>query len=187
MPQRRGTPLSARLDELARKIPALQRITAYSQPGEEDRRAGRFQREGRLDLSVLAGALSRRPLAYLCGSPGFISATTEELLRRGMPRFDIFAEAFSAAAEIPRELKPRKITLAGTQRSFDWTPAAGAILDAALAADIPLPSGCRAGQCESCTVRVIEGSFAHLVAFDGEPDQCLTCQAVPLSDLVISA
>lgn len=180
-------PLSARLDELARNIPTLQRITAYSRPNEEDRRAGRFQQEGRLDLSILAGALSQRPLAYLCGSTGFVSTMTEELLRRGMPRFDIFAEAFSAATEIPKELKPRKITIAGTSRSFEWTPAAGAILDAALAADIPLPSGCRVGQCESCVVRVIEGSFAHLVEFEGESDQCLTCQAVPLSDLVLSA
>lgn len=34
--------------------------------------------------------------------------------------------------------------------------------------------------------KVPEDSFMHLVAFDGEPNQSLTCQAVPLSDLLIS-
>lgn len=180
-------PFCARLDELAGTIPSLQRITAYSRPSEEDRRAGRFQQEGRLDLSTLSGVLSRQPLAYLCGSPGFIAAMTEDLVRLGVSRFDIFAEAFAAAAEIPKQLQPRRIALAGTQQALEWTPAAGSILDAALAAGLPLPSGCRVGQCESCVVRVVEGDFAHLVAFDGEPGQCLTCQAVPLSDLVVRA
>jgi anaerobic selenocysteine-containing dehydrogenase/ferredoxin-NADP reductase len=180
-------PFSARLDELAGAIPSLQRITAYSQPSPEDRQAGRFDQVGRLDLSAIAGLLAQRPLAYLCGSPGFTAAMTEELVRLGVPRFDIFAEAFAAAAEVPKRLQPCRVALAGTQQGFEWTAAAGSILDAALATGLPLPSGCRVGQCESCVVRVVEGRFAHLVAFDGEPDQCMTCQAVPLSDLVISA
>ncbi|MGE7468111.1 molybdopterin-dependent oxidoreductase [Bosea sp. NPDC003192] len=186
---RNGTehPFSARLNELAGAIPSLQRITAYSQPSATDRQTGRFDQVGRLDLSVIAGVLSQRPLAYLCGSPGFTASMTEELVRLGIARFDIFAEAFAAAAEIPKELQPRRITLAGTQQAFEWTPAAGSILDAGLAEGLSLPSGCRVGQCESCVVRVVDGNFAHLAPFDGEPDQCLTCQAVPLSDLVISA
>nr|WP_246155024.1 2Fe-2S iron-sulfur cluster-binding protein [Methylobacterium oryzihabitans] len=67
-----------------------------------------------------------------------------------------------------------------------WTPAAGTLLDAALAAGIGLPSGCRVGQCESCIVRVLSGECAHLVAFEGEADRCLTCQAVPVTDLVLA-
>lgn len=186
---RNGTehPFSVRLDELGGTIPSLKRITAYSQPSEDDRRAGRFQQEGRLDLSALSDVLSHRPLAYLCGSPSFIASMTEELVRLGVPHFDIFAEAFATAAEIPKQLQSRRIQLAGTQQGFEWTPAAGSILDAALAKGLPLPSGCRVGQCESCVVRVVEGHFAHLIPFDGEPGQCLTCQAVPLSDLVLCA
>ncbi|CAN7674979.1 molybdopterin-dependent oxidoreductase [Bosea sp. LjRoot237] len=179
-------PFSARLDELASAIPSLQRITAYSQPSQMDRQSSRFDQVGRLDLSAIAGVLTQRPLAYLCGSPGFTALMTEELVRLGVPRFDIFAEAFAAAAEVPKQLSPRKIRLAGTQQAFEWTPAAGSILDAALTAGLPLPSGCRVGQCESCMVRIVEGRFAHLAPFDGEPDQCLTCQAIPLSDLVIA-
>ncbi|HEY5794461.1 MAG TPA: molybdopterin-dependent oxidoreductase [Bosea sp. (in: a-proteobacteria)] len=179
-------PLADRLDELARAIPTLKRVTAYSRPCDRDRDAGRFQQEGRLDLGAIAQVLAQSPLAYLCGSPDFTDTMIAELVGRGIPRFDIFAEAFSAQSEIPTSLMPRRIAIAGTGQAFEWSPAAGPVLDAALAAGLPFPSGCRVGQCESCLVKVLEGSFTHLVTFDGEPGQCLTCQAVPLSDLLIS-
>lgn len=179
-------PMAVRLDELESELPTLTRITAYSRPRDEDRQATRFDQAGRLDLSAVADLLTQRPLIYLCGSPNFNTSMMAELVRRGVPRFDIFAEAFAAATEIPDNLQPRRISLAGSDHSFEWTPASGPILDAAVAAGLPLPSGCRVGQCESCAVRVVSGKFAHLVAFDGEPDQCLSCQAVPLSDLTIA-
>lgn len=178
--------LAGRLDELARELEALHRVTAYSQPSHEDRLARRFDQEGRLDLKVVADIVSQRPLAYLCGSPGFNKAMTAALVHMGLPRFDIFAEAFSSPGEMPARLEPQTVTIAGTGESFLWTPTAGPILDAALAAGLALPSGCRVGQCESCSVRVVEGRFAHMVDFDGEPGQCLTCQAVPLSALTIA-
>ncbi|TNC14495.1 2Fe-2S iron-sulfur cluster binding domain-containing protein [Methylobacterium terricola] len=182
----REHPLAGRLDALALALPTLTRLTAYSRPSEEDRRAGRFQQEGRLDLAAIAELIPHRPLAYLCGSPAFTAAMTAALVGLGVPRFDIFAESFSAATTIPEDLAPRTVTVAGAARSFVWTPAAGSLLDAALAAGIALPSGCRVGQCESCVVRVVEGRCAHLVPFEDEADQCLTCQAVPVTDLVLA-
>lgn len=179
-------PLRDRMDALAGGIGTLRRITAYSRPSAQDRQARRFDIEGRIDVQPLADLLPLRPLAYICGSAGFVSTMTQALLRLGVPRFDIFSEAFSVAADIPARLHPRTVTLAGTSQSFTWTPATGSLLDAALAAGIALPSGCRVGQCESCAVRVVEGRFAHLVPFDGDADTCLACQAVPLSDLKIA-
>ncbi|WP_246696213.1 2Fe-2S iron-sulfur cluster binding domain-containing protein [Mesorhizobium sp. SARCC-RB16n] len=109
---------------------------------------------------------------------------TDELVCHGVPRFEIFAEGYTM--EIPDRLRPCRTTIAGTHQSFEWTPAAGSILDVALAAGAPLPSGCRVGQCESCAIQVVDGSFAHLIEFDGEPGRCLTCHAVPLSDSTIA-
>ena len=71
--------------------------------------------------------------------------------------------------------------------SFDWSVQSGSLLDAAEAAGLSLPSGCRSGQCESCRLRVVSGTASHLSPYDGEPDDCLTCCAVPLSDLVLDA
>ncbi|CAN7229332.1 molybdopterin-dependent oxidoreductase [Bradyrhizobium sp. LjRoot220] len=178
--------LAGRLDELAREIGTLRRITAYSQPSRDDEILRRFDQEGRLDVSAIEDVIPTRPLAYICGSPSFITSVTETLAVLGVPRFDIFSEAFVSRSEVPAQLEPQTVTIASTGQSFVWTPASGPLLDAALAAGLSLPSGCRVGQCESCAVRVTEGRFAHLTEFDGEPDRCLTCQAVPLSALTIA-
>ncbi|POR46934.1 2Fe-2S iron-sulfur cluster protein [Bosea psychrotolerans] len=51
-----------------------------------------------------------------------------------------------------------------------------------------MPSGCRVGQCESCLVPIRQGQVRHLVDRpDLEDGQCLTCQALPLTDLVLDA
>jgi ferredoxin-NADP reductase len=178
--------LAARLEELAREIETLRWITAYSRPSSADKDRRRFNQEGRLDVSVIADVIPARPLAYICGSPGFITSMIDALVELGMPRFDVFSEAFVSRSEVPAQLEPQTVTIAGTGQSFLWEPSTGPLLDAALAAGLTLPSGCRVGQCESCAVRVIKGRFAHLAEFDGEPDCCLTCQAVPLSALTIA-
>jgi ferredoxin len=47
---------------------------------------------------------------------------------------------------------------------------------------------CRVGQCESCLVPIKQGQVCHLVDCpDLEDGQCVTCQAVPLTDLVLDA
>ncbi|MCT9014649.1 molybdopterin-dependent oxidoreductase [Cupriavidus gilardii] len=137
-------------------------------------------------LGMLTDALiARRPLAYLCGSPGFLAAVRQTLLQRGMPDFDIFEETFSAEVEIPRTLAPQTIRVADDAATFEWSPALGTLLDAADCAGARLPSGCRVGQCESCVMTVAEGKVAHLAPWDGPPDRCLTCMAVPLTPVVL--
>ena len=57
-----------------------------------------------------AGSICRRSircchagrLAYLCGSPDFTASMTARLVERGMPRFDIFAEAFASPPIVPQ-------------------------------------------------------------------------------------
>jgi CDP-4-dehydro-6-deoxyglucose reductase, E3 len=64
------------------------------------------------------------------------------------------------------------------------------LLEAALHKGVGLPYGCRNGQCGSCAAELREGEVTYP---DGRPDAlmghppgiCLTCQAVPLSDLVL--
>jgi anaerobic selenocysteine-containing dehydrogenase/ferredoxin len=153
-------------------------ILSDDRPGED------FDVAGHLDPAVLKPLLPERPLAYLCGSPGFTKAMTDRLIALGLPRFDIFTEVFTSPPEVPKTLAPRTVHIAGTGRSFAWTPESGTILDAALRAGIALPSGCRAGQCESCAVHIESGQVAHLCDYAGEA--CLTCQAVPLTELTLA-
>ena len=87
---------------------------------------------------------------------------------------------------VPSNLAPRTIRLANSKQSFSWGPEQGTLLDAASAAGVALPSGCRVGQCESCAVEVVDGEFTHLGPVDGGEGRCLACQAVPLTDLTLA-
>ena len=179
-------PFARRLKALAGLLPQLDLVTAFSAPREQDRRGQDYSYVGRLDLSAVDPLLPQRPLAYLCGSREFTAAMTARLVERGMPRFDIFAEAFVSPPVVPPTLTSQTVHIAGSDKSFVWTPELGTILDAAEKAGFALPSGCRVGQCESCAMRIVEGDVARLGADEGEPDQCLTCQAVPLSELTLA-
>jgi anaerobic selenocysteine-containing dehydrogenase/ferredoxin-NADP reductase len=179
-------PFGRRLRELADRLPQLDLVTAYSAPRAGDRCPQDYDYAGRLDLSVLDPVLTGRPLAYLCGSPQFTAAMTAQLIARGMLSFDIFGEAFASPPVVPPTLTPQTVHIAGSDKSFVWTPELGTILDAAEAVGLSLPRGCRVGQCESCAMRIVEGNVASLSRADGDADQCLTCQAVPLSELTLA-
>lgn len=64
------------------------------------------------------------------------------------------------------------------------------LLTAALDQGIGLPYGCRNGQCGSCAAELLQGEIDYPEgvpeALRGQgPDTCLTCRAVPGSDLII--
>jgi anaerobic selenocysteine-containing dehydrogenase/ferredoxin-NADP reductase len=176
------------LRTIAGRIPELRVVRAFTRPRPQDRHGPDYDHAGRPDIAALGLAPGgRRPLAYLCGPDGFVTETKATLVATGLPGFDVFSEVFVSQIEVPSNLAPRRIVLERSGRSFDWSAQSGSLLDAAEAAGLSLPSGCRSGQCESCRVRVVSGSASHLAAYDGAPDDCLTCCAVPLSDLVLDA
>jgi ferredoxin-NADP reductase len=184
---RREHPFASRLAELKGRLPELRLVTAYSAPGPQDRCPEDYHQRGRLDLGPVDHRfIARRPLAYLCGSRAFIDAFTGGLVDRGVPRFDILTEVFVSPPEVPPTLAPQTIHIAGSGASFVWSPRLGTLLDAADAAGLALPRGCRTGQCETCLTRIVAGEVAHLGPFEGDETQCLTCQAVPLSELTLS-
>jgi anaerobic selenocysteine-containing dehydrogenase/ferredoxin-NADP reductase len=181
-------PFADWLRTIAGRIPELRVIRAFTRPRTEDRPGRDFDHAGRPDIARLGLAPgARRPLAYLCGPDSFVTGTKAALANIGLPGFDVFSEVFVSQIEIPSNLAPRRIVLERSGTSFDWSAQSGSLLDAAEAAGLSLPSGCRSGQCESCRVRVVSGSASHLAAYDGAPDDCLTCCAIPLSDLVLDA
>ena len=73
------------------------------------------------------------------------------------------------------------------QHSFTVEPGQ-TILEAAIQQRIGLPYGCRDGKCGSCTAELLSGQVDYpsgkTHALTGQPETaCLTCQAVPTSDL----
>ncbi|WP_058554690.1 CDP-6-deoxy-delta-3,4-glucoseen reductase [Thiohalocapsa sp. ML1] len=70
---------------------------------------------------------------------------------------------------------------------FDVAPGQ-TLLEAAIAQRIGLPYGCRDGKCGSCTAELLAGEVGYpsgkTDALNGQPPSaCLTCQAVPQSDV----
>jgi ferredoxin-NADP reductase len=178
----------ARLRSLAAEVSDLQITYIFTSPTDTDKPARDYDLAGRSSLASVSLPLAgQRPLAYICGPTGFLADATSRLLSAGVPAFDVFTEVFASPADIPPDLKPRKIVLQKSGSHFRWAPEAGTLLTAADVAGIHLPSGCRTGQCESCNVKVMSGTVTHVAPYDGPTDHCLTCRAVPLSDLVVDA
>ncbi|WP_116198404.1 molybdopterin-dependent oxidoreductase [Amycolatopsis circi] len=177
-----------RIAALARRLPTVRILDHYSRPGPEERCdfTGRVT-AGRVDADLIR----RRARFYLCGPESMLDELTGELVERGVPRFDIFTEKFHAApapVRIP-DGATATVRFARSGREVTWRAGDGDLLRFAEASGVALPSGCRLGQCESCAVPVLDGTVAHLVAVadDLPADQCLACQAVPTTDVVLDA
>ncbi len=75
------------------------------------------------------------------------------------------------------------------QSGTGFTAGDGVLLDAALAAGIPVPFSCRRGECGSCKVTVLSGSHqrqpyvAAGTPFDLAEDEMLLCQSQACSDM----
>lgn len=178
-------PFKEEMKELVRSLPEVTDRVWYSQPLEQDQVGVDHDYQGRPSLKDLELPLEGRPLIYLCGSTGLMDQATEDLVDRGVPRFDIFREDFQSTVEVPPDIKPAEIHLRGGE-SITWKPADGTILSAAERQGRQFPSGCRVGQCESCAVRVLAGKVAHLGEAPAD-DVCLTCIAVPIGDVTLDA
>ncbi|GAA1959109.1 molybdopterin-dependent oxidoreductase [Amycolatopsis minnesotensis] len=181
-------PFHDRIAALTARLPSLRVIDHYSRPAADDR----YDVLGRVSAAgVDAALIDRRARFYLCGPENMIEETITGLVARGVPRFDIFAEKFHAAplpVHIPDDATAT-VRFARSGRDVAWRKADGTLLQVAERSGLSLPSGCRLGQCESCAVRVLDGTVAHLVApaDDLPDDHCLTCQSMPTSDVVLDA
>ncbi|WP_138466728.1 molybdopterin-dependent oxidoreductase [Poseidonocella sp. HB161398] len=180
-------PFRDRLDELALQLPRLRLRTFFSRPRPQEpapHESGRIGPE-----HVDAALIARRARVYLCGPGPMLAAFRTGLVRRGVPDFEIFHEAFAATpATPPASAGPAEVVLARSGVTLAWRPGDGPLLDLAETAGLALPSGCRTGQCESCAVPVISGEAGHFAgAEEAGPERCLLCQAYPLGRLVLDA
>lgn len=174
------------LNRLTAALPELRIIVLYRRPLATDRPGIDYHASHTLRFDWLDNELiAQRPLVYLCGSRRFINALSTAVIAQGIFDFDIFSEVFSTTVQIPPNLSNQTISVQHENQNFTWTPDDGTILNASEKAGIQLASGCRVGQCESCLTEVVSGKIAHLIPYEGPEGHCLTCQAVPLTSLVL--
>jgi ferredoxin len=170
-------------------VPRLRVVNCYNNP--QDEVLGRdYDMSGYLTADVVdEDLIRRRARFYFCGPEPMMNSITAGLVSRGVPPFDIFKEAFRSPSK-PR-LDPAQrfmVEFTRSQKKALWTPEEGSLLSFAERLGIPMPSGCRVGQCESCAVRVVEGKVDHMSGHGpDEANICFACQAIPASEVAIEA
>ena len=134
---------------------------------------------------------------YLCGPPPFMESVYHGLIESGVPETQIYYEAFGPAS-IGKAKKPSESTnqtsnsvvkFSKTEIDADWTGEHGSILEFAEANDVYLDSGCRAGSCGTCAIKILKGKVEYESGQQAAcgPDECLVCVAKPNGDLELEA
>ncbi|RYH62968.1 MAG: 2Fe-2S iron-sulfur cluster binding domain-containing protein [Alcaligenaceae bacterium] len=181
-----------RIRWLQQRIPTLQVIDHYSRPIASEKEGEHYAIRGRVRAEHIdPDLIRRRARFYFCGPEEMLQGLIDGLMERGVPKFDIFAEKFHSAptAIAISDDAEAVVRFERSRKQLTWRRADGTLLEFAEREGVSLPSGCRLGQCESCVISVLSGQVAHLVKTndDLDLDQCLTCQAMPLSDLTLDA
>ncbi|MEV7414972.1 molybdopterin-dependent oxidoreductase [Streptomyces sp. NPDC089919] len=181
-------PFRDRIRALAEAIPVLRTVDHYTEPGTGQAGA----RTGRITAADIdPGLIERRARFYLCGPAPMLESLTDGLTARGVPRFEVFSETFHTPPQevVVPEDADFTVTFARSGRTARWRKGDGTLLALGESAGVPMASGCRVGQCESCACPVLAGSAGHLVvpSQDLPAGTVLTCQAVPTSDLSLDA
>jgi ring-1,2-phenylacetyl-CoA epoxidase subunit PaaE len=128
--------------------------------------------------------------ALICGPEPMMDAAETALLAAGLAKEKILIERFGVPmpASAPMKASPHgqsatKLTIVadGKQRTVPLLEGQ-AVLDAGLAAGIPLPYACKAGVCCSCKAKLLHGKVSMTRNFTLTPAEqaqgfVLTCQA----------
>ncbi len=148
---------------------------------------------GRLDGARVLDILGTTDadLFYVCGPEPMMASVTAALSGAGVPseciRTERFAYATLETGALP--VQAHDVLFAASGSRVRVQPG-HTILEAALAAGVPLPSSCTMGGCGACKLHMREGSVVMrqpncLSAREREEGYVLTCCAYPSRDVVI--
>lgn len=201
-PNRRAHIFAKELAALATQAQNFVVVNCYSQPDPGDRPGVDFHFSGRVTVDRIRQTLKTLDVEfYLCGPASFMESLYHDLRTAGVAEAHIHSEAFGPASvriQATQELTSQEqeivdelaglIAFARSSKQVQC-PANKTILDVAEISEIPIESGCRAGNCGTCAVRLLKGSVkypkgapAHL-----EPGTCLTCIAQPQGEILVEA
>jgi ferredoxin-NADP reductase/predicted pyridoxine 5'-phosphate oxidase superfamily flavin-nucleotide-binding protein len=119
---------------------------------------------------------------YVCGPQTLTDTVRTALTGMGIPAGRVHSERFHSVPDIVTT-EPQELTVTENGRLVGTTVAAPGqtLLDAGLAAGLPMPYSCTAGGCGSCAVHLTGGDVT-LTEADGT---VLTCVACPLSAVTL--
>lgn len=186
--------------------PNLHILYCYSQPTAED--TDRYQHEGYVDAALikekvapqiqkLCGSNSFIDAEYfLCGSPAFMDSLRDGLREWGVADSKVLFESFVKAKTKQSEPEPIQqveesdsieIVFNQSDKTFNWTPNDGSILEFAEENNIYPDNSCRAGICGTCMCKIIEGEVDYLETPTAniDPGSVLICISKPKTARVV--
>jgi len=189
-----------RLAEIAQAHPNVHLQICYSDPAPGEAPDGiRFHQAERVSIDLFKRLLpSNNYDYYVCGPPPMMQQLVADLLQWGVPESRIHFEAFGPAtvkrtAAAEGTAGPAAATIevifAKSSKTCSWTATAGSILDLADANGVQIDSGCRAGNCGTCTTALKQGEVSYLSPPGAPPmvGSCLACIAIPKSAIILDA
>ncbi len=155
-------------------------------------------RDGRLDAAgvrdwVGGVAPGRDAHYYVCGPEPLMDTVQEVLAGLGVPEALVHRERYAGgadpetAATVPQELTVEED---GRRVGTVVVEPGQTLLDAGLAAGLPMPHSCLVGNCGECMVRLRTGEVAHreptcLTARQRADGFVLACMSCPLSKVTV--
>ncbi|MFI7454274.1 2Fe-2S iron-sulfur cluster-binding protein [Nonomuraea sp. NPDC049714] len=123
---------------------------------------------------------SDRAHYYLCGPAAMLTSVRECLTGLGVASDRLHEERFTSAPTAAPDLVARTMTV---EDVGDVVVAAGrTMLDAGLAAGVPMPYSCTVGSCGECRIQLLRGEVRGTVEDGG----VLACVSYPLTDTAVA-
>jgi ferredoxin-NADP reductase len=182
------------LDEKNAEHENLVVVNCFSAPTPDDRQGEDYQVPGWVNVDLLKQLLPSQDCQYyLCGPPPFMDSLTDGLAEWGVSDSRIFSETFGPAARKKNRTDNDQSTSLATSSQVRFVRSGieanfvgdQTLLEVAESAGVDIDSGCRAGNCETCLTRILNGQVRYP---GGESpkvgaNECLPCIAEPASDL----
>lgn len=185
------------LKQIDRDNPNVRLVVCYSSPTESCREGDDFTHKGFVSVALMKTLLpSNNYEFYICGPPPMMEMVNRDLQGWGVPESDIHFEAFGPASvkktqEPPKADAPAAaaVVFARSNRTIEWTPTAGTLLEFGEANGIKINCGCRTGNCGTCLTAIKEGeiNYIHKPGKTPEPGSCLVCISTPKGRVVLDA
>ncbi|WP_432473026.1 2Fe-2S iron-sulfur cluster-binding protein [Amphritea sp. HPY] len=112
----------------------------------------------RLDIERILSTASADTMFYICGPARLLDAVVDTASRLKIDPQRVRFERFTAAPIA--DAKPIQLELRRSCKTIE-VPADETVLDAMLEAGVDAAFGCKAGNCKSCAVKVLDGEPDH--------------------------
>ena len=147
------------------------------------------QRDGRLDADrvrrwVTGLSPGRDAHYFVCGPEPLMDLVHEVLAGIGVPGPQVHSERFAAGPDTAAATTvPQRLTVEAGGRPVGTAVVepGQTLLDAGLAAGLPMPYSCTVGSCGDCRVRLRAGEVTR----PGDDGYVLACQSCPLSPVTL--